>query len=154
MEYSIEQEQQLMKHCYLLRLLGWGLVLWHASSVYAVANYTHFGRYLSVTNTPSGHDPYELNMTVQRAFPHSVKTVGQAIQATLNQTAYQLVPEAKTDPAIKAMYHKPLPVYLRSIGPMPLKMALLSLSGHVYQLAVDPVHRLITYKIRNPYRTL
>lgn len=143
-----------MKHCYGLRLFSMGLVLLYSSSVNAAMNYTHFGRYLSVTNTPSDHDPYELNMTVQREFPHSVKTVGQAIHYTLHQTAYQLVPDAKTDPAIQTMYHQPLPVYLRSIGPMPLKMALLSLSGHVYQLAVDPVHRLITYKIRNPYRTL
>ena len=124
------------------------------ANAYAVTNYTQFGRYITVTNAPRGHGSYGLNGTVQRQFPNSIKTVGQAIRYTLQQTEYQLLPASQTSVSVRQMYNKPLPTYLRSIGPMSLKKALLTLSDNVYQLVVDPVHRLITYKVRSEYRTL
>ena len=120
----------------------------------AETHYTQFGRYLSVTNAPVFDDHYALNATVQRDFPPSIQTVGQAITDTLNQTAYQLLPPQESTPAVRALYSQQLPAYLRSIGPMTLKDALLSLSGNVYQLVIDPVHRLVTYKVRQQYQRL
>lgn len=143
-----------MKQHRLLNIILVMAMLIAGSSAYAVTSYTQFGRYLSVTNAPTNNDPYGLNTTVQREFPSSVRTVGQAINYTLDQTAYQLLPYSQTTAAVRQMYSQRLPAYLRSIGPMPLKDALLSLSGNVYQLVVDPVHRLITYKVRNQYQSL
>jgi len=143
-----------MKRRNILNIIVMLFMLMVGSSAYAVTRYTQFGRYLSVTNAPTRHDPYGLNPTVQREFLRSIRTVGQAIRYTLNQTAYQLLPASQTTAAVTQMYRQPLPAYFRSIGPMPLKDVLLSLSGHVYQLIVGPVHRLITCKVRNQYQSL
>ena len=120
----------------------------------AITHYTQFGRYLSVTNAPLRHDIYGLRTIVQRDFPAQIQTVGQAIRYTLKDTAYHLVPMSHTSPAVKNMYQQVLPMYSRTIGPVPLSEALLSLSGKVYQLVIDPVHRLLTYKVRAAYQRL
>lgn len=123
-------------------------------SAYAVTSYTQFGRYLTVTNAPRGNDPYGIKGTVERQFPDTVKTIGEAVEYTLNDTGYKLLPVSRSTSSVRQLYSNPLPVYLRSVGPMPLKGALLSLSGQAYQLVVDPVHRLITYKLRSDYQGL
>lgn len=124
------------------------------SSAYAVTNYTQFGRYLTVTNAPHGNDPYGINGIVQRQFPDNIQTIGGAIRYTLQGTGYHLLPQSSSTKVVNRLYGYPLPIYLRSIGPMSLKNALLKLSGHTYQLVVDPVHRLITYRLRNNYQSL
>ena len=125
-----------------------------SSSAFAVTDYTQFGRYLTVTNAPTHHDPLGIHEVIQRQFPREIKTVGQAVAFTLKGTGYQLVPESRSSASVRQLYKHPLPSYLRSVGPAPLESALLSLSGFAYQLVIDPVHRLITYKLRRNYQDL
>lgn len=129
-------------------------ILFYGGSVYAETNYTQFGRYLTVTNASHGDDPYGINDIVQRQFPDNVKTIGAAIKYTLQGTGYHLLPENASASVVDRLYSYPLPIYLRNIGPMTLRNALLKLSGDSYQLVVDPVHRLISYKLNHKYQSL
>ncbi len=125
-----------------------------SSSALAATDYTQFGRYLTVTNAPTNKDPLGIREVIQRQFPAQIKTVGQAVAFTLKGTGYQLVPASRSSVSIRQLYQHPLPSYLRSIGPVPLEGALLILSSSAYQLVVDPVHRLMTYKLRSNYQNI
>lgn len=138
----------------LINVIAIMTILLCGSSAYAVTNYTHFGRYLTVTNAPHGNDPYGIDGIVQRQFPDNIQTIGGAVRYTLQGTGYHLLPQSYSTSVVNRLYGYPLPVYLKSIGPMSLRNALLKLSGHTYQLVVDPVHRLITYRLRNNYQGL
>ena len=138
----------------LINVIAAMAILLCGSNAYAVTNYTHFGRYLTVTNAADGNDPYGINGIVQRQFPDNIQTIGGAVRYTLSGTGYHLLPRSYSTSVVNRLYGYPLPVYLRSIGPMSLKSALLKLSGDTYQLVVDPVHRLITYRLRNNYQGL
>lgn len=134
-------------------MLATSVLAWAGSS-YAVTSYTQFGRYLTVTNAPHGNDPYGIKGTVERQFPDTIKTIGEAVEYTLQNTGYKLLPVSSSTASVRDLYNDPLPVYLRSIGPTSLENALVSLSGQAYQLVIDPVHRLVTYKLRSNYQGL
>ena len=123
-------------------------------NAYAVTSYTQFGRYLTVTNAPHGNDPYGIKGTVERQFPDTVKTIGEAVEYTLQNTGYKLLPVLRSSASVRDLYNDPLPVYLRSIGPTSLVNALASLSGQAYQVVIDPVHRVVSYRLRPNYQSL
>ena len=138
----------------IVKYVGAALITLSGSVSYASISYSGFGRYMSVTSQSSSNDSFGLNSTVQREFPPNTKTVGEAIRLTLKGTGYRLLEGNQASNSAKKLYALPLPVYLKEIGPMPLKMALIKLSGATYQLIVDPVHRLVTYKVRKTYASL
>ena len=142
----------LNKYVYFVLAVLVGSVMMVSAS--AQTDYMQFGRYLTVTNRPSSNDQLDIKEIVRRQFPQRVKTVGGAVIYTLKNTGYQLVPTKRSTDSVRQLYKHPLPSYLRSVGPMPLENVLLALSGDAYQLVVDPVHRLITFRLRNDYQGL
>ncbi|MGH8490231.1 MAG: FimV/HubP family polar landmark protein, partial [Gammaproteobacteria bacterium] len=48
----------------------------------------------------------------------------------------------------------PLPAVHRTLGPMRLDEALKTLAGPAHYLVVDPVHRLVSFELREPYQGL
>ena len=111
-------------------------------------------RYITISDSPSVGDAYAISTVVQEDFPSAVITVGGAISEILSQTSYRLLEPSKNDPLEKDLYSQPLPGYLRSVGPESLQSALLQLSGNVYQVVIDPVHRLVTFRLRQKFQTL
>ena len=111
-------------------------------------------RYITISNAPVTSDDYSISTVVQENFPPTVMTVGDAISEILSQTSYRLLQPSKNDPLGRDLYSQPLPGYLRSVGPESLQNALLQLSGNVYQVVIDPVHRLVTFRLRQKFQTL
>jgi conjugative transfer region protein (TIGR03748 family) len=116
------------------------------ASVNLQASDIQVGRYslFATTPTEAQADPLQSMITVQ--FPDRVRTVGDAVQHLLQQSGYRLAGSEATEPASAYLMALPLPSVHRSMGPMPLKRALETLSGTAFRLVEDPVHRLVAFE--------
>lgn len=115
---------------------------------------TIIGRYLDVSNQPSAHQQDLLNQTFQMRFPPFVKTVGNAMNYLLQMSGYSLVSTNLLIPSVKQLMLLPLPESHCMLGPLTVKEGLLTLAGKPFGLLVDPVHRLISFRLLAPYATL
>ena len=115
------------------------------ASVNLQANDLQVGRYslFATTLTKAQTDPLQAMITVQ--FPDRVRTVGEAVQHLLQHSGYRLAGTEATGPASAYLMALPLPAAHRSLGPLPLKRALETLSGPAFRLVEDPVHRLVAF---------
>ena len=116
------------------------------ASVNLQANDLQVGRYslFATIQTKAQTDPLQAMITVQ--FPDRVRTVGEAVQHLLQQSGYRLAGTEATRPASAYLMALPLPAVHRSLGPLPLKRALETLSGPAFRLVEDPVHRLVAFE--------
>jgi len=116
------------------------------ASVNLQANDIQVGRYslFAATPTEAQADPLQAMITVQ--FPDRILTVGDAIQLLLQQSGYRLAGTDTTGPAAAYLMALPLPAVHRSLGPMPLKLALETLAGPAFYLVEDPMHRLVAFE--------
>jgi conjugative transfer region protein (TIGR03748 family) len=121
-------------------------VICTVASVNLQASDIQVGRYslFATTPTKAQADPLQSMITVQ--FPDRVRTVGDAVQQLLQQSGYRLAGSEATEPASAYLMALPLPSVHRSMGPMPLKRALETLSGTAFRLVEDPVHRLVAFE--------
>jgi type IV pili sensor histidine kinase/response regulator len=85
-------------------------------------------------------------------FPRSVQTVGGALQHLLPPSGYQLADTRNVDPHVAILMSRPLPEVHRQIGPTTLQDALTVLAGEGWQLEVDPVHRLVSFRLLESLR--
>ncbi len=113
------------------------------------ANDTQIGRYLSVPNKPLMAQKDLLRQTRQVTFPLLIDTVGEAINYLLLFSGYSLNHTPKTNRAVLAMLNAPLPEVDRQFGPMSLEDGLKTLSGNSFVLLIDPIHRLISFKLKS-----
>lgn len=102
-------------------------------------------RYTSINTAPSRDQSNPLLTVVSFAFPPSVKTVGQAINYTLEQTGYSLVDASDMPEQAKIMMTLPLPNVQRKFQYVEVKSALASLAGDAFRMLVDPIRRQITF---------
>lgn len=114
---------------------------------------TQVGRYLSVANAPLASQTDLLTQTFKVRFPTSVKTVGDAMHYLLQFSSYSLANHTLITDA-KTMMMLPLPRADRALGPLSLQEGLLTLAGEPFGLLVDPVHRLIAFRLIKPYQSL
>ena len=118
-------------------------------------NATQVGRYSSITNVATSSQENPLLAISQFKFGARVKTVGQALWQVLQDTGYSLVPENQLPASAREVLSKPLPVTQRELGPISLGNALRTLMGdQVFTLVVDPVHRLVTFKLKSKFSHL
>ena len=134
-----------------MTVLFMGLLSAHglAFSAFADGGTTRVGRYTSVNNqaTPAQINP--LMAIAQFKFQPQVETIGDAILQVLQNTSYALVPDKQLSQLAQETLKKPLPITVRTLGPLPIKEAVLVLMGkEVFDLVVDPTHRLINFKIK------
>ena len=122
-------------------------------AAFSEENEKQFGRYLTVNQEQKSLVSI-LDMPIQREFPKSVETVGQAVEYTLKGTGYHLLTAEHSSPDLKALYAYELPLSERKILPTTLKAGLLKLVGQAYQIVLDPVHRQVTFKVRQNYNKL
>jgi conjugative transfer region protein (TIGR03748 family) len=115
---------------------------------------TVIGRYLGVTNQALPQQNDLLNQTFQIHFPLSIKTVGDAMNYLLQFSGYRLVSENMLIPEARQLMQLPLPQSDRVLGPLTLKDGLLVLAGKPFGLLVDPVHRLIAFRLLNSYEAI
>jgi conjugative transfer region protein (TIGR03748 family) len=110
------------------------------------------GRYLTVAPIPTAEQLEPLSVIVNVRFPRSVHTVGGALQHLLPPSGYQLADTRHADPQLAVLTTRPLPEVHRQIGPMTLQEALSTLAGEGWQLEVDPVYRLVSFRLQAALR--
>jgi conjugative transfer region protein (TIGR03748 family) len=130
------------------RLFFFGFLCCLANLSYA-ANNTQINRYTTIANQPTAAQVNPLLAVVQYKFQPSIRTVGDAINAILQNTSYQLVPSDKLSKVVAENLQKPLPITVRTLGPIEIKDALIVLMGKdVFILVADPLHRLVDFKVK------
>ncbi len=112
------------------------------------------GRYSAIVAgpLPEQADPFALPIHTQ--FPFSVQTVGHALEQVLTPSGYRLASIPASCPSLPALLAWPLPAVHRKLGPMRLDEALKTLAGPAHYLVVDPVHRLVSFDLREEYQAL
>ncbi|MCW5588113.1 MAG: hypothetical protein KIT27_00485 [Legionellales bacterium] len=140
-----------LKRCVLSGFLCLSILFGTSASF---ANNVTIGRYLSVAEKPQGAQTQLLQQQIQIKFPQNILTIKQAVQFILQFSGYHLADDQVMNKPALAMLNQLLPEVDRSFGPMTLDQGLTTLSGETFYLLVDPVHRLIAYKIKIPYQLL
>jgi conjugative transfer region protein (TIGR03748 family) len=112
------------------------------------------GRYSAIVPGPSPEQEDPLAVPVHRQFLLSVQTVGRAIEQVLAPTGYRLADLAASCPSLSALLGLPLPAVHRTLGPMRFDEALKTLAGPAHTLVIDPVHRLVSFELRQRYASL
>jgi len=109
------------------------------------------GRYSAIVPgaSPEQADPFALPIHME--FPYSLQTVGEALGHVLSRSGYRLASPNASCPSLPVLLGWPLPAVHRSLGPMRFDGALKTLAGPAHYLVVDPVHRLVSFELREPY---
>jgi conjugative transfer region protein (TIGR03748 family) len=110
------------------------------------------GRYLLTDNRPTDEQQDLFLAQIDINFPSSVVTVKQAYAMLLGRSGFRLADSVHSDPAQQILLSQPLPLVHRKLGPMTLRDALKTLAGKTYILIEDPVHRLVSFHLRDEYR--
>jgi conjugative transfer region protein (TIGR03748 family) len=110
---------------------------------------THIDRYSTVENRATIAQINPLMAVAQFKFQPNVRTVGDAINQVLQNTSYKLIPSKSLPLIARETLSKPLPITVRTIGPIRIKEAVLVFMGkEVFDLIVDPAHRLINFRVK------
>jgi len=137
-------------------LSGLGFVCWLFLLTDATAapadDTTRTGRYTAITAAPTAAQADPLQTLVQLTFPKRVSSTGEALNHLLAGSGYRLASARAADPATVSLQSLPLPQSQRTLGPLLLQDALQTLAGPAYRLITDPVHRLVSFDLAEPYR--
>ncbi len=112
------------------------------------------GRYSAIVPGPSPEQADPFALPIDTEFFYSVQTVGHALKQVLAHSGYRLASLAASCPSLPILLGWPLPAVHRTLGPMRLDEALGTLAGPAHYLVVDPVHRLVSFELREPYQGL
>lgn len=111
-------------------------------------------RYLTVPIKPLISQEYLLQQHLQIKFPQSVLTIRQAIDYVLQFSGYRLVANSQMSQQAIVMLDQSLPTIDDTLDPMTLEQILTTLAGDAFAILVDPVHRLIGFKLKSAYQQL
>lgn len=120
----------------------------HAESVTPIA------RYLSVQNQPLPEQKNFLQQVFQVHFSRDVRTIGDAVHYLLRPSGYRLADEHFLPKEAQSLLLQPLPEVNRKLGPMRLKDGLETLVGFPFNLVIDPVHRLIGFRLKPDFQSI
>ena len=112
---------------------------------------TQVERYTSIESKPTLGQLDLLEQIMQIHFSQKIQTIGQAIDHVLRPTGYSLIPTHTLHPKVQYLLLKPLPLVDRELGPMRLNEALRVIVGPAFDVLHDPLHRLISFKVRSEY---
>ncbi len=118
------------------------------------ANNISVGRYLAVSATPQKDQQQLLQQQIQVRFPQNILTIKQAVNFLLQFSGYQLATENTISVSVNTMLEQPLPEVDKNFGPMSLEQGLVTLSGDSFYLLIDPVNRLVSFKLKPSYEKL
>ena len=103
-------------------------------------------RYTVLAATPTAAQQDLLGGIARITFPVEVVTVGEALATALDRSGYTLAAAQGTADSRDILLQLPLPDAHRSLGPMPLRLALQTLAGPAWRLLEDPLHRLVAFE--------
>lgn len=104
------------------------------------------GRYLSASKEKLNTLTSPLNEIIAVKIPLEISTIGDAMEHLLQGSGYQLAKEVK-----QVLYQQAYPRVYRNIDGVELRIILKQLAGEPYQLVVDPVNRLISFRLQGIY---
>lgn len=144
-----------MKQKFFIALLVTGMSVGVVAKEHAAAEGgMQIGRYSEMSVGPTIEQMDVLKALVQTRFHGSITTVGQAIDYILLRSGYRLASGTSADPALQILTSRPLPEVHRELGPITLEEALRTLAGPIYRLVIDPLHRLVSFEIKEGYQSL
>lgn len=112
---------------------------------------TRLSRYTTTSTSPDITQVDPLEAVVQVGFPRGqVATVGDAVHYLLLRTGYRLAVQPEPDAGASAILAMPLPEVHRQLGPYSVRTALSVLLGSPFALSVDPIQRLVSYRVDTP----
>lgn len=109
------------------------------------------GRYSTLAPVPTKDQTNPLGSLVRTKLPTQVQTVGAALAHLLSRSGWRLADPENSDPAMDGLMRLPLPEIQRDMGPVRLIDVVQVLCGDPFVVVVDPVHRLISCELREPY---
>ncbi len=127
------------------------LLLLLCSNSFAGVNQTYPSRYTRIDPqaTPSQHNI--LLYKRKRIFSRkSVRTVGQAIHVWLRGTGYRLS-NMHPDQNVYQLLQLSLPEVHRKLGAVSIEEGLKALAGDPWELVIDPVHRMVSFRLPDAY---
>jgi conjugative transfer region protein (TIGR03748 family) len=89
-----------------------------------------------------------LDQNISIIFNNKVATIDGAITLLLFNSGFRLQAQNHQDQFTKLMLANSLPATQKSIKNATLKQTLLALTGRKFKIVVDPIHRLISFKIK------
>lgn len=108
-------------------------------------SFQKLNRYTNINTGYSAQRTNPLNTVVSIKYPPSIKTVGQAIFYSLEDSGYSLSKEDHLTEEAKTLLSLPLPRSHRQFKYLSVEAILKTLSGEAYSLLVDPVTRRINF---------
>jgi type IV pili sensor histidine kinase/response regulator len=150
----VKQINRKIKRFLILGILGAvSLLVANIATAYPLGKRDiKIGRYLTMARHPLKAQQDLLSQTIQVRFSRNVKTIGQAMRYLLQYSGYSMCSIKKQPKTVREMLNLPLPLVDRQLGPITLREALRVLVGCSFKLIVDPVHRIISFKLRNKYK--
>ena len=145
------KKHKQLKRCLLSGLLCLSVL---GAATISFADNISIGRYLSVAEKPQSEQQRLLQQQIQIKFPQNVLTIKQAVQFILQFSGYRLCDIDQLSQPAKEMLSQPLPEVDRTFGPMTLEQGLKTLAGDSFYLLIDPVNRIVGFKVRPTYRDL
>jgi conjugative transfer region protein (TIGR03748 family) len=102
-------------------------------------------RYTNINTGYSAARTNPLKTVVSIKYPPAIKTVGQAIFYSLDESGYSLSKPENLTAEAKTLLSLPLPRSHRQFKYLSVETILKTLSGEAYSLLVDPVTRKINF---------
>ncbi len=109
------------------------------------------GRYIITDTKPEKQQENLLNVVTSIKFSEDIVTVGAAINATLMRSGYRLASAETSDPKLPVLLNSPLPYIHKSFDNVAVSKILQVLASDVWELVVDPLHRLISFELNEKY---
>lgn len=108
-------------------------------------------RYQSERAQPLAGQVDLLMQSVTLHFPRDVKTLDDALNYLLRFSGYHLAPLSQRSLPLRMVLEQPLPAVDRTLGPISLSTALMTLVGAPFRLTHDPISREINFVIAEPH---
>jgi conjugative transfer region protein (TIGR03748 family) len=120
---------------------------------YPYGDVTQVGRYTSVREGATVAQMHPLLAISKFRFNAKVKTVGQAVNQSLQDTGYSLMAKKRLSHTAQEVLKKPLPVTQRELGPITVSGALrVLINNDFFFMKVDHINRLISFSLRKKAR--
>lgn len=141
-------EEMRRKNLLATAVIGAIFLLYHAGG-FSAEHRT--ARYTTIAMSATADQKNPMRATVHTQFTDQVRSVGEAFQQILSRSGYRMAHIGASDPRLSALLQSPLPEVHRQLGPLRLSDALSTLAGAPWELVVDPVHRLVSFDLKQPY---
>lgn len=127
------------------------LLLLLCSNSFAGAKQTYPSRYTRIDPQATLSQHNILLYRRMRVFSRkSVRTVGQAMHVWLRGTGYRLS-NMHPDQNVYQLLQLSLPEVHRKLGTVSIEEGLKALAGDPWELVIDPVHRMVSFRLPDAY---